>query len=158
MNIEILLYIIILFAATIGFFFSALNRKRSINEDTFIRKVTYQLKVTKNDKIDIPGYKNLYFLSTIITSVLFLIVLVLSIIVLKGSVRDISSEQIEVVTLLANFAILVFLSRINIVNYIKEKYVTRQNKEKKSHHEISYIALNTAFLVAFLYNLVMYII
>lgn len=158
MDINVLIYLVVLFIGTIGFVSSALNRKRKINEEIFIKKAKYRLRLEKKDVLDEEKYKNTYFIMNLGVGLILLILLVFSIIYLGGSIRDITARELDLITILASLVATIFLLRVNVMNYIKENFVTRHNGEKKKHLEISYIMLQIAFLAAFIFGLIKYII
>jgi|GEM_PF-2797814 len=157
MDINVLIYLIVLLFGAFGFIFTALNRKRKINEDSFLRKAKYQIQVKDNDIFNSEKYKNVYFIMNISIGLIFLLLLIGSIIYLDGSIRDLTTSELELITILASLVATVFLLRINLMNHLKESFVTRHNNENKKHHELGYIMLNIAFLLAFIVNLIKYI-
>lgn len=153
MNFEILIYFIVLVGAIIGFLFSALNRKRKINDETFANKARFGLKFEKGDIFDLEGYKKMFFYMNILVSLALLLLAIYSYIVLDGELINLTEEQINMVTILASILAVVILLRINIMNAVKERFISRNDNVPKKHHEIGYVLLNIAFVISMIYNL-----
>ncbi len=157
MNIETLLVIIVLFFGGIGFLFMAVNRKRKINEESFLQRTKLALRVEKQDKFNETAYKSIYFTTSLITSILFFVALAVLLISLNGSIRDLTEQQLKLVTIIANFAALVFVSRKNIIDLVSERFITRHNHVKKQQYRYGFILVNIVVLAAFVYSIILYI-
>ena len=153
MNIEALLVFVVLLISLITFLFIALNRKRDINEESFINKTKARLKMRKEDKLNIDGYKNFYFLVHIILAIIILITIVIFYLSLNGNISNLTEKELQIVAVIASFTALIFLLRINIIDSFKERFVIRFDNVKKQHYQISYIVLNIAVLISFIYKL-----
>lgn len=156
MNIEALLVFVVLLISLITFLFMALNRKRNINEESFINKTKARLRMRKEDKLNIDGYKNFYFLVHIILTIIILITIVIFYLSLNGNISDLTEKELQIVAIIASFTALLLLLRINIIDALKERYVYRFDNIKKQHYQISYIVLNIGVLISFIYKLVQY--
>lgn len=153
MNFQVIMVLAVLLIATTGFLFSGLNRFRKINENIFIQKTKYRYSIQKNDNLDVNRYKRFSAIINIITALFFLLLLIIMYMYVKD-ITVYTDSDFEYIATMANGAALVFLCRINIADLLSEKYITRHNNEKKQHYKIGYLVLNTAVLVAFVYNVV----
>lgn len=157
MDINILVYFIVLLGVALGFLFTAINRLRKINDETFIKKTEYFLRVSKNDVFDSKEYKKLYVIMNFSVFFILITAFIASVIVLKDSIDNPTTKHLELVTLLSNFLAVVLLIRINTMDFIKEKFVDRFDNISKTHYKFGYLLMNAVFLVALVYNLIMYI-
>ena len=158
MNVEVLLYFILLIIFFFGYIFSALNRKRNINEEYFIKNTKYRYNITPKDTLNLNSYKRFYFYLNIGLSLILFILVLISYAITKGNISNLDLNQLHLITTFTSFLVLTFFSRRLIVGLSIEKYIHRHNNEKKKHLEITDIVFTVTFSSVFIYYLITYFI
>ena len=128
MNFEVLLYFGLLIILFFGYLFSALNRKRNINEEQFIKNTKHRYKIIEKDQLNQESYKKFYFNLNIGLSIILLLLVVISYVVTNGNISNLDSVQLHLITTFTSFVVLTFFSRRLIIGFNIEKFIKYRNK------------------------------